>query len=67
MSTHYTTREAAEKLGLSYCYFMAQLKTGRFQHHRLSKRNVYFTDEDLQAIEESCLIKAIPEQKTENN
>lgn len=58
MPTMYTTREVAEKLNLNYCYFMRLLKTGRFQHHKISERKIFFTDEDLQAIIESMQVKA---------
>lgn len=58
MPTMYTTRETAEKLGLNYCYFMRLLKSGRLQHHRISERKVFFTDEDIQAIIDSMKVNA---------
>lgn len=57
-SGKYTAKETAEKIGLSYCYFMKLVRAGRFQHHRMSERKIYFTDEDIKAIEDSFLVKA---------
>ncbi len=46
----FTAREAAEKVGLSYGFFMKKLKEGDFPHHRLSPRRIFFTQEDINAI-----------------
>ena len=57
-TTKYTAREVAKKLGLSYCYFLQKVRAGEFQHHRLSPRNIFFTDEDIESIIESCKVPA---------
>lgn len=58
MSERYSPKEAAAKLGYSYCYFMKMIKAGRFQHHRMSEKRIYFTGEDLDAIEKASLVPA---------
>ena len=58
MLTKYTTQEAAKMLGLNYCVFMRLLKQRKWQHHRISQRNVFFTDEDMKAIIESLQVNA---------
>lgn len=58
MPTTYTPRETAEKIGMSYCYFMRLLKEGKFQHHRLSERHIFFTDEDIESIINSAKVEA---------
>lgn len=58
MGTRYTARETAARLGLSYSYFMRLLWEGRFQHHRLGERIIFFTEEDIEAIMDSCKVEA---------
>lgn len=54
----YTPREVSELLGISYCVFMQQLKKGKFQHHRISERKVFFTDEDIESILNASKVEA---------
>ncbi|MBQ4014419.1 MAG: excisionase family DNA-binding protein [Treponema sp.] len=53
----YTAKEAAEKLGYSYHYFLKLVRDGRVQYHRISARRIYFDDDDLKATVEGVLVK----------
>lgn len=57
-TVRYTPKEAAAKLNYNYGYFMSMVREGRFQHHKMSARRIYFTEDDLQAIEDASLVRA---------
>ena len=67
----YTAKEAAEKMGYSYCHFMQLIREGRFQYHRISERRIFFTDEDIQASLDGWIVhprskaQVMPAQKPE--
>ena len=54
--TKYNAKEASKKLGLSYAYLLRLVRGGKIQHHRLTERKIFFTDADIEAIENSCAV-----------
>lgn len=54
----HTAKETAEKLGISYCYLMRLAREGKIQHHRLTPRKIFFTDEDIETILNNAIVKA---------
>ena len=56
----YSCKEAAKRLGLTYQRFMVLKAKNGYQCHQISPRKVYFTDEDLEAIEKSFETRYVP-------
>lgn len=54
----YTSKEAAEIIGLSHGYFLKQLKAGKYPCHKTSARRFFFTDEDIQEMIDGCRVPA---------
>lgn len=57
MEKRYTPKEACDILGLSYCYLLQRVKAGDYQHHRLNAKHIFFTEEDLELILKSSLVR----------
>lgn len=58
----YTSKETAQKVGLSYCVFLQKVRAGEFPCHKFSRRKIFFTDEDIEAIIKGAEVSARPKE-----